>query len=177
MTGPSGVIPGLSHLLLLSCRIQSYSSEKKYLFSFYSHFYSTIEMELYFFKCQSEDFCLKFSHDHLPSDLIAQSVRVLVIYSRGHGFKSHRGQRFFFDLGKPNFLHRASKPGEMSYRSPHFGTWKNIINSIAIALHRCYAAHTVSIQQCRLVMGVWHPALQKIRISMQWTTIWKWRAC
>ena len=35
----------ISHSLLLSCRVQlylSYSSEKKYLFSFYSHFCSTM---------------------------------------------------------------------------------------------------------------------------------------
>ena len=49
------------------------------------------------------------SHDQLPVDLMAQSVRALsraLMYSRGRGFKSHRGHRFFFDLGKPNFLDR-----------------------------------------------------------------------
>ena len=51
------------------------------------------------------------SHEQLPVDLVAQSVRALVIYSRGRGFKSHRGERFFFDLGNFNSLHMASKPG------------------------------------------------------------------
>ena len=38
------------------------------------------------------------SHDQLPVDPVAKSVRALVIYSRVRGFKSHRGQRFFSDL-------------------------------------------------------------------------------
>ena len=49
-------------------------------------------------------------HQRSPVALVAQSVRALVICSRGR---------------KPNFIYRASKPEEMSDASPHFGTLIN----------------------------------------------------
>ena len=59
-------------------------------------------------------------------------------------FKSHRGQRFFFDLSHfLKFLGLVS-PGD-SEDFPSSSTRNNTIEIIISTLHGCYAAHTVTV--------------------------------
>ena len=57
--------------------------------------------------------------------LTAESMDYLLIKVGPIIRKNCRDQGFFFDLGKPNFLHRASKSGSCKDSIPHLVTQNN----------------------------------------------------